>query len=177
MLAGEWSERQIVLFSKFSNPRTDSGHWRVRKGPGDSIVDSAAGHYPRCRHPSSRCQPAKDLACRTAHPHPTSSSINTLSLLHRNGTRISQYFRSIIFRAPGHPSLGSIRALAENSCPVTLPRMVEGAIRTWGLFRIRFTFPDFGFVKTYNLPSCSANHTGVLTGIPFLRNVVSEMYF
>jgi len=106
-----------------------------------------------------------------------SSSIKILSLLHRNGARINQYFRSIIRRAAGHSSGGRIVAFAANSGPVTLPRMVEGAMRTSGLFRVRFTLPDVGFVNTYNLPSCSANHTGVLTGTPFLRNVVSKMYF
>jgi hypothetical protein len=34
-----------------------------------------------------------------------------------------------------------MRAVAANSAPVTFPRIVQGAIRTWGLLRIRFVFP------------------------------------
>ncbi len=37
---------------------------------------------------------------------------------------------------------GSIRALASNSGPVILPRMLQGAIRTWELFRMRLYFPE-----------------------------------
>ncbi len=32
--------------------------------------------------------------------------------------------------------------LAANSGPVILPRMVQGAIRTWELFRMRLYFPE-----------------------------------
>ena len=56
--------------------------------------------------------------------------------------RVSQYFRWMVLRAPGQSSGGRIRATAATSGPVILPRMVQGAIRTWGLFRMRLYFPE-----------------------------------
>ena len=54
-----------------------------------------------------------------------------------------------------------MRAVAANSGPVILPRMVQGATRTWGLLRMRLYFPESLRVITYSLSSCSPNQTGV----------------
>src|SRR5437870_6828224 len=43
----------------------------------------------------------------------------------------------MVFRARGQSSLGRIRAVPANSGPVILPLMVQGAIRTCGLLRMR----------------------------------------
>lgn len=100
-----------------------------------------------------------------------------LSLLHKKGTRINRYFAFIISRASSDLGEARIRAVASNSGPVTLPRIVQGAIRTRGLFCIRLALPDFGLVNRYSLPSASANHTGVRTGTPDLRKLTKERYF
>ena len=99
-----------------------------------------------------------------------------LSLLNKKGTRINRYFAFIILRAS---DLGEsrIQAVASKSGPVTLPRIVQGAIRTRGLVRIGLALPDFGLVNRYSLSSASANHTGVRTGTPDLRKLVKERYF
>src|SRR5215467_4516 len=106
----------------------------------------------------------------------TSISMRTLFLLHKKGTRISQYLTSRVLRARGQSSSGKIRAFPRSSGPVILPRIVQGASSTRELFRMRFTFPAFGLLKTYSLPPFSPNHTGVVTGTPFLRKDVREMY-
>jgi len=100
-----------------------------------------------------------------------------LSLLHKKGTRINRYFAFIILRASSALGEVRIRAVAPNSGPVTLPRIVQGAISTRGLLRIRLALRDFGLVNRYSLPSASANHTGVRTGTPDLRKLVKERYF
>src|ERR1700756_1925528 len=98
-----------------------------------------------------------------------------LLLLHRKGTRASQYFARMALRACSHCSCGRIFARAGNSAPVAFPRTVAGAILTSELFRIRLYLPESLLVITYNLPASSANHTGVVTATPFLRNVVRLM--
>ena len=100
-----------------------------------------------------------------------------LSLLHKKGTRIRKYFLFITLRASFDLGEARIRAVASNSGPVILPRMVQGAIRTRGLLRMRLALPDFGLVNRYSLPSASANHTGVRTGTPDLRKLARERYF
>src|SRR3954465_13131830 len=76
-----------------------------------------------------------------------SISSRMLFLLHKNGTLISQYFFSSSLRAPGAACADRKCACPAKSGPVTLPRMVHGATLTAGLFRIRFTLPEVGFVK------------------------------
>ena len=68
--------------------------------------------------------------------------IKTFFLLQKNGIRASQYLRSMVLRAPGQSSGGSILDVAGKSGPVVLPRIVQGAIRTPGLFRMRLYFPE-----------------------------------
>jgi hypothetical protein len=68
--------------------------------------------------------------------------MKTFFLLQRNEIRTIQYFSLIVWRARGQSSGGSTRAMATNSGPVILPRIVQGATRTWGLFRIRLYFPE-----------------------------------
>ena len=98
-------------------------------------------------------------------------------LLQRNGNRVSQYFRCIVFSAAGQFSGGKSRAVASNCGPVILPRMVHGAIRTWGLFRIRLYFPESLRVLTYSLSLASLNQTGVGTATPIFLKVVRHRYF
>ena len=52
-----------------------------------------------------------------------------------------QYLRLMDSRASWCSSRGRMWACAENSDPVTLPRIVHGATLTCGLLRIRFVFP------------------------------------
>ena len=78
----------------------------------------------------------------------SATSISTLSLLQSRGTRINQYFRSSSFRAWADSSPDKSRARPANSGPVIRPRIVDGATRTSGLLRMRFTLPDFGLVNT-----------------------------
>ncbi len=89
----------------------------------------------------------------------------------RNGTRASQYFALMSFCACSNSSGFRKRTLAENSGPVTFPRMVEGAILTSGLLRRRLALPVLAAVITYRCPFSSPNQTGVYTGVPFLRKV------
>jgi len=51
--------------------------------------------------------------------------------------------------------------------PISLPRCVHGASCTFGLLRMRLTFPEPGSVATYSLSFSKANQTGVGTGLPF----------
>jgi hypothetical protein len=53
-----------------------------------------------------------------------------------------QHFLWIVLRARGQSSAGSMRALASNSGPVILPRMLQGATRTWELLRMRLYLPE-----------------------------------
>src|SRR6185369_15783826 len=101
----------------------------------------------------------------------------TFFLLHKNGIRSSQYLRSSVLRAPGQSSGGRIRATPVNSGPIILPRMMQGATRSCGLFLIRLYFPESLRLITYSLSSPSPNHTGVQTAVPFFRKVASETYF
>jgi hypothetical protein len=89
----------------------------------------------------------------------------------------SQYFRVIVLRAFANSLLGNRRAVAANSGPVTLPRIVQAATLTCGLLRMRLAFPDVFMVITYSFSSCSPNQIGVATPTPLFRNVVSETYF
>jgi len=98
-------------------------------------------------------------------------------LLHKNGTLANQYLRRIVLRARGQSFSGRIRAVAANSGPFILPRMVQGAIRTCGLFLRRLYFPESLRVITYSLPFSSPNQTGVRTTEPSFLKVPREMYF
>src|ERR1700730_17944014 len=60
----------------------------------------------------------------------------------RKVIRVTQYFCCMVLRAQGQSSGGRTRAVAANSGPVILPRREQGAIRTWGLFRMRLYFPE-----------------------------------
>jgi hypothetical protein len=91
----------------------------------------------------------------------TSISKYKLFFLHGDGILASQYFLRTVSRARSPSSADKIRAVASNSGPVIFPRMVHGAIRTLGLFRIRLHFPAPASLVTYNLPPSSPNHTGV----------------
>ena len=62
-------------------------------------------------------------------------------LHHKNGIRAAQYLRLMACRARACSAGGKMLAVASNSAPVTVPRIVHGATRTFGLFRIRFVFP------------------------------------
>ena len=62
-------------------------------------------------------------------------------LLQIQGIRAIQYLRLIVSRPCGNSSGGSMRALAGNSGPVTVPRILHGATVTFGLLRIRLVFP------------------------------------
>lgn len=69
-------------------------------------------------------------------------SRKVFSLLQRKVIRVIQYLRLTAALAGSHCSGGKMRALAGNSGPVTVPRMVQGAIRTSGLFLMRLYFPE-----------------------------------
>src|SRR5713226_9204883 len=79
----------------------------------------------------------------------------------------------------------TISARASTHSPFNPPRMSHGAIRTCGLFRMRFTFPDTPIVYTYSFASLessfadgsAANHTGVFTPSPLFLNVSRLKYF
>src|ERR1700674_2253835 len=73
--------------------------------------------------------------------HAGAISMELSVLRHRNGTRASQYFALIIRRTRTNSSGGRMRAVAGNSGPVIFPRMVQGAILTCGLLRMRLYFP------------------------------------
>src|SRR6266571_2361256 len=78
----------------------------------------------------------------------------------------------------------TISARASTHSPFNPPRMSHGAIRTRGLFRMRFTFPETPIVYTYNFASLesrladgsAANHTGVFTPSPLFLNVSRFKY-
>src|ERR1700680_1887314 len=74
-------------------------------------------------------------------PYPTLNSKYVSVLHHKNGIRAAQYFLLIACRAWACSFGGKMRALAANSGPVTVPRIVHGATRTCGLLRIRFVLP------------------------------------
>lgn len=95
----------------------------------------------------------------------------------QNGSRASQYFRLMACLALPQSTEGTIRALPENSSPVILPRIVQGATITRGSLRIRLYFHESLRVIKTSLPSLSANQIGVRTAVPFFRKDASEMYF
>src|SRR6266850_6326869 len=78
----------------------------------------------------------------------------------------------------------TISARASTQSPSSFPPAVHGAIRTRGLLRIRFTFPETPIVYTYSFaPSESgladgsaANHTGVFTPSPLFLKVSRFKY-
>src|SRR6267378_6658364 len=78
----------------------------------------------------------------------------------------------------------SISARACTQSPSSLPLAVQGAIRTRGIFRMRFTFPETPIVYTKSFASLessgtdgsAANHTGVFTPSPFFLNVSRFKY-
>src|SRR6266403_3633716 len=78
----------------------------------------------------------------------------------------------------------TISARASTQSPSNLPLAVHGAIRTRGLLRMRFTFPETPIVYTYSFALLSssladgsaANHTGVFTPSPLFLNVSRFRY-
>src|SRR6266481_8988148 len=78
----------------------------------------------------------------------------------------------------------TISARASTQSPSNLPLAVHGAIRTRGLLRMRFTFPETPIVYTYSFASpassgageSAANHTGVFTPSPLFLNVSRFKY-
>ena len=70
-----------------------------------------------------------------------------------------------------------MRAVAANSGPMILPRKVQGAMATLGLFRMRLYFPSLLPVMKYSRPFSSANQIGVCTARPFFRKVARLRYF
>src|SRR6267142_1880555 len=78
----------------------------------------------------------------------------------------------------------TISARACTQSPSSLPLAVQGAIRTRGLFRMRFTFPETPIVYTKSFASLessrtdgsAANHTGVFTPSPLFLNVSRFKY-
>ena len=103
-------------------------------------------------------------------------SKNAFFELHKKGIFINQYLRASNPRAAGQSASGRTRAMAGNSGPVTLPRMVHGATFTSARLRMRLNFAESLRVMKYNLPSASANQRGVATAAPLRRNELSEMY-
>src|SRR5882724_11369741 len=77
-----------------------------------------------------------------------------------------------------------ISARASTQSPSSLPLAVHGAIRTRGLLRMRFTFPETPIVYTKSFASLessrtdgsAANHTGVFTPSPLFLNVSRFKY-
>jgi hypothetical protein len=100
-----------------------------------------------------------------------------LFLLQKAEIRVSQYFCWMVFLAAGQSSGRRIRATAANSGPVILPRMVQGAIWTFGLFLMRLYFPESLRVIMYSFSSFSLNQTGVGTAAPFFRKLIKQTYF
>jgi len=62
--------------------------------------------------------------------------------------RASQYFLRTLARARGLCSGGKIVATASNSGPLIFPRIVQGAIRTCELFRMRLHLPESASLTT-----------------------------
>ena len=89
--------------------------------------------------------------------------------------RARKYFALIARRMRPLSSAATMRAVPENFGPVILPRIVQGAILTCGLFRRRFTLPSLPLVMKQSLSFSSANQTGVYTGTPLLRKVATEI--
>lgn len=69
-------------------------------------------------------------------------------LRQRKGRRASQYFCLISWRTRARSAGGRMRAVAGNSGPVIFPRMVQGAILTCGLLRMRLHLPNLLLVIT-----------------------------
>src|SRR5580658_913579 len=93
--------------------------------------------------------PSEDGSFRAAR-HALGPAVSVISrqvsvLRHMKGTRASQYFAWIAWRVRANSSGGRMRAVAGNSGPMTFPRMVQGAILTCGLLRMRLHFPNLLF--------------------------------
>src|SRR6266403_3245559 len=78
----------------------------------------------------------------------------------------------------------TISARASTQSPSSFPLAVHGAIRTRGLLRIRFTFPEtpivyaksFAPLASSRTDGSAANHTGVFTPSPLFLNVSRFKY-
>src|SRR6266403_1200408 len=78
----------------------------------------------------------------------------------------------------------SIPRTASSQSPSSFPPAVHGAIRTRGLLRIRFTFPEtpivyaksFAPLASSRTDGSAANHTGVFTPSPLFLNVSRFKY-
>src|SRR6266536_4539579 len=147
--------------------------------------------YPKCfvpnglPHPSTRrsfCAPEGYHAGRIA---------KTVRSRSRNlAKKSSNCFHGTYFRFSSRIPCSAftpvtISARASTHSPFNPPRMSHGAIRTRGLFRMRFTFPETPIVYTYSFAplessfadGSAANHTGVFTPSPLFLNVSRFKYF
>ena len=79
-------------------------------------------------------------------------------------------------RRPARADSSPVRILARAGIagPIGRPRAVHGAIVTSGLFRMRFTFPAVAQVRMNARSPSTAILTGVFTGVPSRRSVVSR---
>jgi hypothetical protein len=79
-------------------------------------------------------------------------------------------------RRPARADSAPLRILAWAGIdgPVGRPRTVLGAMVTSGLFRMRFAFPAVSQVRMNARVPSTAMLTGVCTGVPSRRNVVSR---
>ena len=95
----------------------------------------------------------------------------------RVSTRPTQpYLRSIAPCVRSMPSSARSRARASTATPRGFPVNEHGAIVTRPSRRMRFTLPVLRSVQTSSSPPTSAAHTGVGTGVPSVRKVVSSTY-
>ena len=88
----------------------------------------------------------------------------------------SPYLAANAFSTAGASEFGSIRAVASIDRPRGLPRMLQGAICARPLRRIRLTLPESRMVQTRSSSPIRTTQTGVGTGVPSFRNVVSNAY-
>src|SRR3989442_2390610 len=168
----QWNERWDVMERKFQaeqNGRADYAKCLVSNG---------------LPHPSTRrsfCAPEGYHAGRIAKT--VRSRFRKLAKKSSNcfhGTYF--WFSSPIPCSASSPVTISARASAHS--PFNPPRMSHGAIRTRGLFRMRFTFPETPIVYTKSFASLessrtdgsAANHTGVFTPSPLFLNVSRFKY-
>src|SRR5919199_3137722 len=91
---------------------------------------------------------------------------------------INPYFLFLCFNAICCCSAVANVALPLSHSPLGCPLMPHGTMRTFELFRKRFTLPVFVLVITYiiSLSWSIVNHTGVAIGWPFLLYVSRLIY-
>src|SRR5436309_2532264 len=89
---------------------------------------------------------------------------------------VTGYFRRISASTWGARSGPSRAAVAGAPGALGLPRIEHGATVTRWVRRIRRTLPVSGPVHTRRWMPSTTNQTGVATGVPSARNVVSSRY-